>query len=218
MRESFVIYIAVLGSIAALMTAMAGFLSRLRRARLTGREKFFRALDKKFDLQLIRDRNDILVLINSIARENEREYSLAPLLEDYAKHLVTYASEETDLDKLQLRYETVKKILEEETKEKPFADVPDQERRLFRSIDDAISNDDKQSLKFNIHELSTLVSARNRTYLRTNRLNRWSVPLAIIGLVTTIIFGYLTLANRVDYEQIQRINQELIGGNQNPEK
>ena len=166
----------------------------------------------------MKDKNDITILRDSISREFDREYSLAPLLEDYLKYLTAIKTEEVSPDKIQQRYAVIKKIVEEELQEKPFADIPEEERRLFRSLKDAISHNDNQALEFNLNELSALISQRNKTYVRTEQLNRWSLPLAIVGLITTIIFGYMSISQTIDYKKIEDLNSKLILEQQNTTK
>jgi hypothetical protein len=167
-------------------------------------EKFFKTLDKKFDMALVNDRSDIIILRDSIAREVDATYSLAPLLEDYLKYLIVSAPDGQDNTRIKARYDLVKAIVDEETKEKPFADMPEEERRLLRSLKDAVDHNDKQSITFNLDELSSLISARGRVFSRVNKLNRWSIPLAIIGLVTTILFGIMSIRQSIDYDKLAK--------------
>jgi hypothetical protein len=171
---------------------------------LSPSKKFFNALDKKFDLDLVMDRSDIIVLKNSVSREAASSYSLGPLLEDYLKYLTVSSSDESDRNKLKSRYDMVKKIVDEENKEKPFADIPEEERRLLRSLKDAVDHNDTQAIHFNLEELRTLISARNKIYARANKINRWSLPIAIIGIITTIFFGYMSIAKSIDYDKLTK--------------
>jgi hypothetical protein len=58
---------------------------------------------------------------------------------------------------------------------------------------DAIRHDDKGSMSFNLNELSSVISTRSSDYERVLNANRWMKPLAIIGLVASVIFGLLAL-------------------------
>lgn len=196
------------------MTFLTSYLIKLNRVRIGGSEVFFDALNKKFDLELIKDRKDITILRDSIAREHDTEYSLAPLLEDYLKHLASETLKNIAPDKIQHRYNVLKRIIEEEQQEKPFADVPEEERRLFRSMKDSITHSDKQALEFNLNELSALIAQRNKIYIRTEKLNKWSFPLAVFGLITSIIFGFMSLSTPIDYKQIEALNNKLVHAQQ----
>ena len=74
-----------------------------------------------------------------------------------------------------------------------FADIPEEERRMLIAMRDAIQHDDKESMSFNLNELSSVISTRSRDYEGVLNANRWMRPLAIIGLVASVIFGVLAL-------------------------
>ena len=215
LNEKGFIFILIPALLTAFIPLIFAVFKQYERPKTPGPYKFFKTLDKKFDLEIMKDKNDITILRDSISREFDREYSLAPLLEDYLKYLTAIKTEEVSPDKIQQRYAVIKKIVEEELQEKPFADIPEEEKRLFRSLKDAISHNDNQALEFNLNELSALISQRNKTYVRTEQLNRWSLPLAIVGLITTIIFGYMSISKTIDYKKIEDLNSKLILEQQN---
>jgi hypothetical protein len=166
------------------------FLAISKRAEKGGRSKFFVSLDKKFDLGLIEDQNDIEILKGAIEREAGTVYSLAHLLEDYLVYLGDRGSKESQLSP---RYQKIKGIIASENADKPFADIPEDERRLLISMRDAIQHNDTEAITFNLNELSSVISARNRDYEGVLNANRWMRPLAIIGLVASVIFGVFAL-------------------------
>ena len=165
-------------------------LAASKREKKGGRSKFFESLDKKFDMELAKDQSDIEMLKSAIERKAGTVYSLAPLLEDYLVHLGERGSQESQLSQ---RYQLIKGIIASENADKPFADIPEEERRLLIATRDAIQHDDKESMSFNLNELSSVISTRNRDYERVLNANRWMRPLAIIGIVASVIFGVLAL-------------------------
>jgi len=175
-------------------------------------EKIFTAIDRKFDSDLIKSKYDIEIILNSISRNSENIYSLAPILEDYITYRLDSKLKEDNADssKISERYNLLKGIIQEENKEKPFDNVPDEERRMLVGIKDGIHNKDMQSLEFNLHELHTVISTRTRIYERTNKLNRWSIPLAIIGTFFTILFGILSLTPNIDSKKIEEMNNNIL--------
>jgi len=173
-----------------IMFIILRFLTISKRAEKRGRSKFFESLDKKFDLGLIEDQSDIEILKSAIEREAGTVFSLAPLLEDYLVYLGERGSQESQLPQ---RYQLIKGIIAAENADKPFADIPEEERRLLIAMRDAIQHDDKGSISFNLNELSSVISTRSKDYEGTLNANRWMRPLAIIGLVASVIFGVLAL-------------------------
>ena len=186
------------GILLALMAYIVGILMLViskhyyssKKKEKVGGSKFFDTLDKKFDLELVKDQSDIEILKSAIEREAGTVYSLAPLLEDYLVYLGERGSQESQLSQ---RYQLIKGIIESENADKPFADIPEEERRMLIAMRDAIQHDDKESMSFNLNELSSVISTRSRDYEGVLNANRWMRPLAIIGLVASVIFGVLAL-------------------------
>lgn len=92
-----------------------------------------------------------------------------------------------------LLYNKIKTILLEEKKDRPFMDVPEEEKPLMININSCLESGDTETAKFNLKELSSVVIAKHRINKRNEKVNRWSVPLAIIGLALTIIFGIYSM-------------------------
>lgn len=187
------------------------FLKKERDKKPSDKDKIFNAIDKKFDSDLIKGKDDILILLSSISRESENYYSIAPILEDYITNRLDIASnDKQNKSEIKSRYDLLKSIISEENKEKPFENVPDEERRLLVGMKDGIQNKDMQSLEFNLHELHTVISTRSNIYEKANKLNRWSIPLAIIGTFFTILFGILSMTPNLDSKKIDEMNKKII--------
>jgi hypothetical protein len=197
--------------LAALGTSLAAqMLFEFKKVKKKSNDSIFNSLDQKFDAELIKDKSDIQLIINSFSRAEDEIYTIAPVLEDYYTKRLS-KSDSIEVDELNKRYQLLKGIIKEENKDKPFSGVPDEERILLISIKDALKNDDKQAIDFNVNELNSVLTTRNKVYEKTNRLNKWSVPLAIVGTFFTILFGVLSLTpQKVDYEKISSDNKEII--------
>ena len=91
---------------------------------------------------------------------------------------------------------------------------PSEERRLLKGLRDAIeSNGNSEGANYFIDELSTVLSVRNGEYQRSHQTNKWSVPLAVIGLIFTIVFGLMSIFNGPSEEALadkvlERIEQQ----------
>jgi hypothetical protein len=117
---------------------------------------------------------------------------VAQALEDYIVHILSGEERETSPYRRDLAKQ-ISVLIDKEKEEKPFEALPEDERRLLRSLNDAIKNNDVDSQKYNLNELNSVLSIRYKTYQRANLLNKWSVPLAIIGLMFTLIFGIMSV-------------------------
>ncbi|MEW6618718.1 MAG: hypothetical protein AB1422_05140 [bacterium] len=188
-----IIITALSAQITAILVVIFSTFFAKRKETQTGRSKFFESLDKKFDIGFVKDRSDIEILKSAIEREAGAVYSLAPLLEDYLVHLTHKGTQESTDTTLSERYQIIKEIIVQENADKPFADVPEEERQLLIRIRDGTQHNDKESILFNLNELSSVISVRTKDYERTMKTNRWAVPLAVIGLLASIVFGAFSL-------------------------
>jgi hypothetical protein len=169
-----------------------------------GIEKFYKLLTIKFKKNLVSSKEDIVILLNSISREYSSDYSFAPILEDYLAYTTDKEDELSDKN-----YNLLKTIIKDETVEKPFSNVPEEERRLLRNINNSVKNNDLESIKDDLQELNSVISAKNRIHQRTNKINNWSLPCAVAGIILTIIFGAMSLKN-IDYRMPEESYKKLI--------
>lgn len=75
----------------------------------------------------------------------------------------------------------------------PFTDLPDTERNIINDISTYNKSGDKDSVNRKINELSSVIITRHEQQKKIEGLNKWSIPLAVIGLILTIIFGILSI-------------------------
>ena len=171
-------------------------------------EKFFRILDQKFKLGLITEKKDIVVLAESFRRDRGASYDLVFLLEDYLVYLIKKCNTTEDqVDKRSIIeiHQKIQTILDAENEEKPYSDLPKEERRIFRSLNNSTQNNNKEAVNEDLEDLRILLTTRNKIYTRSSKLNRWSIPLAIFGLVATLYFGIRSINSEVNSEKIQQI-------------
>ena len=73
----------------------------------------------------------------------------------------------------------------------PYADLPAAERNVLSDITTFLEMNDPDSVKRKTLELAGMIQARNDNLNRIQNINRWAVPLSVIGLILTIAFGVL---------------------------
>ncbi|MCK5332648.1 hypothetical protein KAJ41_02180 [Candidatus Parcubacteria bacterium] len=151
-------------------------------------------------------------MADSFRRNIVSAYKFIPLLEDYLRYLIRRPEEKTlPKDEIIFRYNTIKKMIDEENLEKPFADMPDEERRLLRSLNNSIRNGNIEIANEDLDDLRILICARNKIYTKNIKLTKRSVPLAIFGLIATIFFGFMSVKNNnIDYNEVQKIIETAI--------
>lgn len=90
-------------------------------------------------------------------------------------------------------YKKIKTILLEEKKERPFMDVPKEEKRLMINISSCLEKNVTDLALDNLQELSSVLIAKDKVNKRYEKTNKWSVPLAYIGIAVSLIFGIYTV-------------------------
>jgi hypothetical protein len=75
LNEKSFIFILIPVLLTAFIQLIFTVLKQYERTKTTGPEKFFKTLDKKFDLDIMKDKNDITILRDSISREFDTESS-----------------------------------------------------------------------------------------------------------------------------------------------
>ena len=167
-----------------------------RRKREQMKEKFFTALLEGLKTNTVETLDDVVNIYMGIAGLSSEDLSyrfgLSKLLREFLVEVITKKLDE------KIHYETLrswkKKITEFIQKNEeisPYADLPAPERNLLSDIQLFLERNDIDSAKRKILELSAMIQARNDDLNRIRNINKWTVPLSIIGVILTIVFGIL---------------------------
>ncbi|MCE3273131.1 MAG: hypothetical protein K0S57_3528 [Ramlibacter sp.] len=116
---------------------------------------------------------------------------LGKALREYLVHLV--GDESIGVDLRRSLKEKINRVLLQIEAESPFADLPAAERNLLVDVQRFLSAGDQSSAARKLQDLAGLIEARQDALERLQASNKWSMPLAVIGLVLTIIFGVISL-------------------------
>ena len=87
----------------------------------------------------------------------------------------------------------ISKFIKENEKISPYSDLQKIERNIFQDILSYIKNSDVESIKLKLKELSNIIQTRKYETDRSIKINKFSVPIAIMGLILTIIFGLIAI-------------------------
>ncbi|MCT3846070.1 hypothetical protein HZQ52_14675 [Elizabethkingia anophelis] len=75
----------------------------------------------------------------------------------------------------------------------PFSELPDTERNILNDINAYNKVNDNESINRKLNELSSVIVTRYDQQKKIENLNKWSIPIAVVGLILTIIFGILSI-------------------------
>ena len=89
--------------------------------------------------------------------------------------------------------EKITNFIKENETTNPYTDLPDTERSIINDLSAFNKLGDQNSINRKLSELSSVIITRHEQQKKIENLNKWSIPLAIIGMVLTIIFGILSI-------------------------
>lgn len=109
-------------------------------------------------------------------------------------------------------------IIEKEREKEQFSGVEDNERSLLLAIRETVYNDEKRSFNRHLVNLAKAIEDKQKRMKRLGIINWISIPLAIVGVVLTIVFGLRTPSlsdqdvERVSKQVYTTLNDSLNGG------
>ena len=168
-----------------------------------------RDLEKAYKLILKALEQDTLTS-DSIAliyrRQIERKYNISYI--DFLELFLMYVRQE-DKDGSLTKVVTllINPLLTKAKEEKPYSFLGDRERRILLAIEEAYKKGEETSLKNNLTDLSDIIDQNQKALIQSQRTNRWTIPISIIGIILTLfiwIYG-----SRISNKDIDRISEKV---------
>lgn len=215
LKSSMFASVAVAIAIAMLANILTSRIIKPERRDEKAKEKLFKILNGHLSAGGEIDIEFLKYIKSSVEREFDTNIVVSHLLEDFLVDKLQ-SSSEIGGDKNK-NIDELKSLIESESQIKPFDSLPSEERRLLKGLRDSIDNNvSPESTYYFIDELSTVLSIRNSEYEKSRQTNRWSVPLAVIGLLLTIVFGLMSIFNGPSEQEIvQKIATQIELSNSN---
>lgn len=162
------------------------------------RRKSFSLMITAFKQNPNLDNEDILLIYNNFAQNTSRNISYEKYLESF---IIYVRSNEKDNSFVNSIVEHIKPILNKEKEEQPYSNVEERERLLLLSIDQSIKNNETASVPNNLRNLSLTIQKTQNELKQAKRINRWSIPISVVGIILTIIsmvMGYFSSSSDID--------------------
>ena len=168
-----------------------------------------RDLEKAYKLILKALEQDTLTS-DSIAliyrRQIERKYNISYI--DFLELFLMYVRQE-DKDGSLTKVVTllINPLLTKAKEEKPYSFLGDRERRILLASEEAYKKGEETSLKNNLTDLSDIIDQNQKALIQSQRTNRWTIPISIIGIILTLfiwIYG-----SRISNKDIDRISEKV---------
>lgn len=175
------------------------------------RDRFFKVLDESLfrgDIKSFSDVQDLYLGVCKLRSDDNydkasivrwlREYIVERLEKDKAakekdkdkdkdKHSAETAETQTDL---QWKNRIIEVISEYEEKS-PYSGLPDLERTIINDIQKYLDGNDKESINRKIAEIISAIQSRQEELQKLRSSNKWAIPLSVMGVVFTIVFGVM---------------------------
>lgn len=192
-------YIGVIAFYGFFLYVFTWAIKRKRKNERNRKGIFFQTLDNGFTENLINTTKDILQIYQGIypGTEDNRYSGAINKLNEYRIHLIN--QNEIIDGKIELNKKDVIEKLSIFVKElenaTPFSFLPTTERMPFTEIMDYCDSGNYEAIRNKIKDVSHILQGKNDTIEKVTKSNKWSVPLAVIGLIFTVIFGLASLTN-----------------------
>ena len=180
----FISLVIILG-LTSLILLFRAFLDIVSNFVMKKRHKAFNGLIcNKLKNGLLSNQSDIQVLFNAFVSEHDNNsffhfpLSLVQMLENF--YLSTEILEESDKN-------LIMSFIQNEVKLMPFVGVPPEERVILTSICNNLDKEKDSLLIDNLNQLGIAMAARYEGYKRKDKLSKWSLGIAIIGTLGTIV-------------------------------
>lgn len=183
-------------------------LKKEKEARRGNRKAFYRVLKSGLKANTINSLSDVVNLYRGVSGESLEDLSyhrdLGILLREFLVDLVSrkFVNGKDDSD-LKIDFDDDKLISDWKSRIdtyinkidgiSPYADLPDAERNLLNDISSSIDVDQAKRINSKLLELAGLIKSKNNDLIYSKKVNRWTVPLTVIGVVLTLFFGVIAL-------------------------
>ena len=121
-------------------------------------------------------------------------YRLSRWLREFMVALISKEIDKSIEDKTLIEWkEKISSFIQKIEEVSPCSDLPDIERSILTDISTYLKNNDKDAVERKLSELASIIQARNDDLNKIRSTNKWAVPLAVVGMILTVVFGLLSI-------------------------
>lgn len=197
LRDPF-IFMMMLTYVIAGIIAYYFVVVRGREKKVKIKQGFFNALKEGFKSGSITTIDDVVDIYKGIsglgAEDLDYRYGLSRRLREFLVELISKKFDETLGDEIIREWKgKISDFIKKNEQVSPYADLPAAERNILSDISTFLEKNDTESVKRKTLELAGMIQARHDDLNKVRNVNKWTIPLSIIGLIFTVIFGILAL-------------------------
>ncbi|WP_448788364.1 hypothetical protein [Bacteroides graminisolvens] len=180
------------------IVAVYSMLTSAKKRRLKRKEKFIETFIRGLSENTIENYDDLLNVYSGVTQLSVEDLTNKQIMNKWLREVLSKLVNRDigkDLDNNQL-LEIKNKItiyIKANESAFPFTDLPETERNIINDITSYNKLGERDSVDRKINELSSVIITRYELQKKIERLNKWSIPIAIVGLILTVIFGVLPI-------------------------
>jgi len=162
------------------------------------KKKFFKALLEGLKIGAINTIDDIENVYRGIgvlsSEEVSYRYRLSRWLREFMVALISKEIEKSIEDKTLIEWkEKISGFIQKIEEVSPYSDLPDIERSILIDISTYLENGNRDAVERKLSEIASIIQARNDDLNKIKSTNKWAVPLAVVGMILTVVFGLLSI-------------------------
>ncbi|PWB73101.1 hypothetical protein C3F09_05710 [candidate division GN15 bacterium] len=177
--------------------AATRFFKWLRRKRDEEKSAFLEAVSQGLmddTLHTLQDFANIYKGVHGLSSEDfSYRYGLVRQLRMFLVDLVMKKTEIKAKDRIVAVKDVLTRFISEIEESEPFAGLPNAERTLITDISRMIESGDTHGANQKVKDIAGLIEARQEELALVSKANKWAIPLAIIGTVFTLVFGFVSV-------------------------
>jgi hypothetical protein len=160
--------------------------------------KFFKVMTEAFISDSLNTNDDLINLYKGVRKLSPEDLTFRSGLTRWLREFIVDLYDRKYVYSLKVHQvahlnERISSFITANENTSPYADLPDVERNLVNDIAALSQGDQRDDVTRKLAELASVIQIREDHLTRLKSINRWSVPLALMGLALTFIFGSLAL-------------------------
>jgi len=165
---------------------------------ITNKKRFFDTILEGLKAEVINKVEDIDNIYVGVggSRSGDSTYrnNLSIWLKEFLVILISKEKDESiDNNVLREWNEKIADFINKIEETSPYSGLPDAERNILSDIASYLESNNKEDIERKLSEIAGILQARNEDFNRIKNTNKWAVPLAVVGMILTVVFGLISL-------------------------
>lgn len=160
------------------------------------RKKFFETLLEGLKTGTIEKLNDVENIYVGVGGSSSEDYhyDLSKLLKEFLVKLISKELDESIENNVLIEWnKNISEFIYKIQEKSPYLGLPDIERNILEDISSYLETENNKDVERKLTEIAGIIKARNDDLNKIEYINKWAVPLAIIGVFLTLLFGLMSI-------------------------